>query len=397
MKHRAWDGPKSTGKSLLELIKDLPEWMEDDEERERVRVTDDRLHRAFALLDEIAKEGDGVALAVAAGGEPVAEYVAGVAAPGQEATPETLWPLASISKLYTATAVMRLVEQGVFTLNTTVQSLLSEFAGEGRERVTIRHLLTHTAGVIYESPEMRQRLMAQTSLDDLVVEACQAPLLIAPGTRHSYSDLGFALLGRVASVAAEVPFRELVRTLVLEPGELTATFMPPPECEYERIAYVRGAFAEGTEGAMYNSQYARELAHPAFGTVATVGDLLRFGLLFAPNGTRRILSEATIRAMRTDQTDGRTPRFSDAPATGAAQPWGLGFMVKERLSYPELLSQAAYGHDGATGCALWIDPVHDLTIAFVSNRHINAMGWPAFEQRLSRVVNATVVGMTNRG
>lgn len=358
--------------------------------------TGKRLRDAFALLDQFAESGDGAALAVAVGGTLVAEYVAGDAAPGKPASSETLWPLASISKLYTATVVMALVERGVLTLNTSVRGVLPAFDAQGRERVSIRHLLTHTSGIIYESPEMERRLLAQTPFDEIVEEINVYPLLFEPGTRLSYSDLGFALLGRVASVATGMSFPELVRTLVLEPGGLSDTFMPPPVTEYGRIAYVTGAVAEGTDGAMYNSSYARDLAHPAFGTMATAGDLLRFGLLFAPNGDGRIFAEATIRAMTTDQTDGRTPAFSNPPATGAPQPWGLGFMVKERLDYPELLSPSAFGHDGATGCALWIDPVHDVVIAFVSNRHYNALGAHDFERRLSSVVNAAVVGLTGR-
>jgi CubicO group peptidase (beta-lactamase class C family) len=256
--------------------------------------------------------------------------------------------------------------------------------------------LTHTSGIIYESPEMERRLLARTPLEEIVEESCRHPLLFEPGSRHSYSDLGYALLGRMAATAAGVPFPELVRTLVLEPGVLTETFMPPAKSEYGRIAYVTGAFAEGTDGAMYNSAYARGLAHPAFGTVATIGDLLRFGLLFAPHGGRRILAEATIRTMATDQTGGRTPSFTETPAAGAPFPWGLGFMVKGQLEYPELLSPAAFGHDGATGCALWIDPDHDLTTAFASNRHLNALGMDAFIGRISRVVNATAAYLMRR-
>jgi beta-lactamase class C len=358
-------------------------------------VASPKLEPVLDLLDRLTATGEtqGAAIAVAVNGEPMAEHVVGWAREGTPATNRTLWPLASISKVYTAATVMALVERGVLALGTTARGVLPAFDGDGRERITVRHLLTHTSGLIYESPEMGQRLLAQTPLDALVDEVYRHPLLFPPGTRLSYSDLGFALLGRIAAVATGTPFPELVRTLVLEPGDLRETFMPPPSDVADRLAYVTGAAAEGTASAMYNSRYARDLAHPAFGAVATVGDLLRFGLLFAPG--RRVLADATVRTMTTDQTDGHTPYLATDPTTGAPHPWGLGIMVKGRLASPELLSPAAFGHDGATGCALWIDPTHDVAIAFASNRHYDAD--PAgFEIRLNRVLNVALACLTRR-
>jgi CubicO group peptidase (beta-lactamase class C family) len=84
---------------------------------------------------------------------------------------ETLWPIASISKVYTAAAIMQLVELGELTLNTPVTILLPEFRGQGREDVRLRHLLTHSAGMIYESPQMEERLRNQVPLEELLAEA----------------------------------------------------------------------------------------------------------------------------------------------------------------------------------------------------------------------------------
>src|SRR5690242_4322191 len=119
----------------------------------------------------------------------------------------------------------------------------------------------------------------------------------------------------MAATAAGMTFPEMVRTLVLEPGGLTETFMPPPQSAYGRLAHIVNSLAYGTDGAMNNSPYALDLAHPAFGTVASVSDLLRFGLLFAPGGTRRILSGATIRAMTRDHTGGEASGDGFAPGS----------------------------------------------------------------------------------
>lgn len=359
-----------------------------------------RLEPLVRVLDRFVADGavDGAAIAVAVGGEQVAEYHVGLAhAPeGRAATTDTLWPLASISKLYTAAAVMSLVEQGLLTLSTTARSVLPGFEGEGRESITLRHLLTHTSGLIYESPEMLQRLIDNTPIDQLIDEAYGHALMFPPGTRLSYSDYGLAIAGRMASVASGMAFPELIRALVLEPGQLADTFMPPPRSEYHRLAWVVGPLAEGTDGAMYNSPYALDLAHPAFGTVSTVSDLLRFGLLFAPKGGHRLHSEAAIRVMTTDATGGHVHGSLLGVESPAPIPWGIGFMVKgEGGPGADLVSPSTFSHGGASGCTLQIDPVNDIAVAYVSNRHANT-GREPFMYRLSEVVNVAVACLTRR-
>src|SRR5690348_1102315 len=143
-------------------------------------------------MERYVAAGDlpGCALAVPVDGDVVAECHTGAARPSQLATPTTLWPLASISKTYTAATVLALVERGDLTLSLPVRELLPEFDGDGREAVRLGHLLTHTAGLIYESPRMEELLRARTPLDGLLAEAYTSPLLFTPGSAYSYSDFG---------------------------------------------------------------------------------------------------------------------------------------------------------------------------------------------------------------
>jgi CubicO group peptidase (beta-lactamase class C family) len=341
-------------------------------------------------------EVDGAALAVAIGPDVVAERYVGMAAPSLRSGPDVLWPLASISKLYSAAVVLALVEQGELTLSTLVRDVLPEFDGDGREQVTLRHLLTHTSGVIYESPEMEAVLLRQLTLDEIVDEAYSYPLQFVPGSRFSYSDYGIALAARVASTVAGVEFPELVRALVLEPGDLRLTFLPPPPEEYDRVARIVGALASGTQSAQYNSAYARALGHPAFGAVASVTDLLRLGLLFAPGGDRRILSEATIRAMTTDQTGGAVIGSLIGLSPDAPRPWGLGFGVRGNtvtFGFGDITSPQSFGHPGATGCTVLVDPVANVSLAFVSNRHLRADPVRA-TFRLDAIINGVLAAVT---
>ncbi len=346
-----------------------------------------------SLIDQYIAEDSfaGAALIAAQHGEIIHEHYAGEARPGLPSSSDVLWPLASISKLYTAAMVMRLVEQGTLTLNRSVCDVLPEFIGEGRAEVRLRHLLTHTSGLIYESPEMEQRLIAQTPMEELINEAYRAPLLFKPGSSISYADYNYLLAGHMAEVASGVPFISLVDQLLIEPMKLLNTSMSPPAAEHEHIAYVSNVMAEGTVGAMYNSAYALGLGHPAFGTVASARDLLRFGLHFAAGGPR-IHSSATLRAMTSNQTGGV---IGSHVAMGGISPdarpaWGLGFMLQTAAVpslFCDLASPQSYGHGGASGCQLVIDPMADVVIAVLSNTHLRA-GRERWSARMQSILNS---------
>lgn len=362
---------------------------------ERLKSVVDQLR---GLVDRRQIGGGGLAVALAAG-ESGAWFV-GQAGPGLAAGPDVLWPLASISKVYTAATVMALVERGELTLSRPVHHLLPDFRGEGREAVRLWHLLTHTSGLPYESAQMAARLRDRTPLSAIVDEAYTEPLRFAPGTRIAYSDYGFALAARVAEAAAGVPFPRLMQRLLLEPAGLRQTYFPPTRAEDDRIARVEGALGDGTDGAMYNSTYGRDLAHPAFGVVASAGDLLRFGQIFAevdrPPGPLP-LAPATIRAMTRDQTAGRLNALMVAWETALPQPWGIGWMVRGAVDETgflgDLLTPGSFGHPGASGCAIFADRQLGATVAFVSNHHLN-LDPAAFLSRHAGLVNLVLAALS---
>jgi len=345
------------------------------------------------LIERYLAEGGfaGVALIAAQQGKIVIEHYAGQAAPGLPASPTVLWPLASISKLYTAAMIMRLVEQGGLTLNQAVHHLLPQFTGEGRELIRLRHLLTHTAGMIYESPEMEARLRAQTPRAALVEEMYTAPLLFKAGTAFAYADYHYLLAGCMAEVVTDMEFADLIDEFVLQPMGLHDSYMRPPAQAANRLAKVRGVMAEGSAGAMYNSPYALALAHPAFGAVATARDLTNFALNFVPNRPS-LYSAATIRTMTTDQTGGMVSPYEGQMGLppDMRMPWGIGFALKIAWmpnSFADLASPHAYGHGGASGCQLVIDPVADAVVVLLTNTHART-GREPWYRRLQSILNS---------
>ncbi len=345
------------------------------------------------LINRYIAEGHfaGAALIASRDGETQLEYYAGNAAPDLPSSENVLWPLASISKVYSVAMIMRLVEQGLLTMNTLVSQVLPAFTGDGREEVRLRHLLTHTSGLIYESPEMEARLIAQTPMEDLVAEAMTAPLQFKPGSSIAYADYSTLIAGHMAEVVTGKAFAELVREFVLEPMDLCDTFMPPPAHEHQCIAKVRAVMAEGTAGAMYNSAYALGLAHPAFGTVATAQDLLRFAHHFAPGGPR-IHQNATVRAMTTDQAGGVRGKHISLGGTSpdARIPWGFGWALQTAdvpCLFCDVTSPQTFGHGGASGCQMFVDPETNIAIAILTNTHVR-VGRDAWLRRLQSILNA---------
>lgn len=98
--------------------------------------------------------------------------------------------------------------------------------------------------------------------------------------------------------------------------------------------------------------------------------------------------------MTTDQTGGAVSVDSGFLGGGAARPWGAGFMIKGNSGLGgDLLSPQSFGHGGASGCALWVDPVEDIAIAYVSNTHASRSR-PKFVERVSRTINGVMAALT---
>lgn len=334
--------------------------------------------------------------AIAIDGQLVYSYLAGDARTGTPATEATLWPLASISKLYTASMVMSLIEEGLLTLGMKVRAVLPEFTGDGREYVTLRHLLTHTAGLGYEPENLAELFQANAGWVAQLAHGYTDPLRFLPGTGQHYSDTGIGLAALMAVTVTGMTFPELIRTRVLEPGGLTETFMPPPDGELHRVAQVAKVLGEGTDWAHYNSVYGAQTAHPAYGTVASLSDALRYMLLFDPAGARRIHSTAAMAAMTSDQTRIR-PLFGYRPdPVQSIESWGIGFILKERSADAGITSPESFGHEGASGCVIWCDPRQRVSLAFVSNSHLLG-GMDEWSARIEGAINVCLAAATSAG
>jgi CubicO group peptidase (beta-lactamase class C family) len=349
-------------------------------------------NRVVEVVERVIAAGEcaGAAVGVARGGQTLFEHYAGEAAPGIPASAESIWPLASISKLFTAATLFRLIDEGELGIELPAGPVVGAARGDGREQIRLRHLLGHTAGFRYESPRLEELLRERVPLRAIVADARDADLLFPPGTRFSYSDDGYLFAGQLAEAMIGDPFPELVQRLVADEMGLRSTWLAPPVPAQERIAHVLGCMAEGTDGAMYNSAYGRALAHPAFGVVSTLPDMLRFAFGFAPGG-RRIHHERSLQLMTTPQVEDVVGVHPIRPELGEIRVgWGLGFEVQTDTApntFSRHASLGAFGHGGASGCRLVIDPASGITAVVLTNTHLRT-GLAPWMARLDALTDA---------
>lgn len=145
---------------------------------------------------------------------------------------DTIFDLASVSKLFTSTAVMQLYEKGRFDLDDPVADYLPEFAENGKEKVTIRQLLTHTSGF---EPFIPLYTMG-SSREERMEIVLRHPLVNRPGTEYVYSDLNLITLGALVEKLTGQRLDEYVRKHITEPLGMSDTMYNPNERLKKRIA-----------------------------------------------------------------------------------------------------------------------------------------------------------------
>jgi len=250
------------------------------------------------LLNEVG--GPGVALGVVHDGT-VEKARFGITSVDNRlrVTNGTLFQIGSITKTYTATAVMRLVEQGVLDLDAPVRTYLPSLRLADEDvaaRVTLRHLLTHTGGWIGDFFD--DFGWGDDALARMVEQVAGLPQLTPLGELWSYNNSGFYVAGRAIEAVTGRTFEEALRGLVLEPIGLAQTFFFPWEVVVERVAaghHVRdGVFEVARPWAVGRA------AHPAGGIVQSLDDLLRYARFVMGDGAP-LLSPASVAEMRRPQ------------------------------------------------------------------------------------------------
>lgn len=266
-----------------------------------------------------------------------------------KATATTPFLIASITKPMTASAVMIVRDQGKLSLDDPVRKHLPAFAGDGREKVTIRHLLTHTSGLPDMLPENEELRKKHAPLSAFVSQACRTPLLFEPGTKVSYQSMGILLAAEIVQQITGTALPSFLREHVYRPLSMDATSLGLGGRPLTAMARLQ---VDAPSDWDWNSEYWRNLAAPWGGAHATVGDIATFLEAFAGKSAAHWKPE-TAREMVTLQT------------RGLAQRWGLGWRLGAggAASSPE-----TWGHSGSTGTLSWHDPARRLTFVLLTSK-----------------------------
>ena len=302
-------------------------------------------------LEQSEKRLPSLAAAVVRDGELVWEAAVGAAdaEQGREATPDTQYRVGSITKTFTAAAIMQLRDAGKLDLEDTLDRHIDGAA----HRPTLRRLLSHTSGLQRETQDEGWLSLQFASTQELVETLGEAEQVLPPGARFHYSNLAFALLGIVVEAASGISYADYVRQRLLEPlGLQRLTFVPEPPAA---LGYLVQEYVEGVVIEADVQTGAWLSAGQMWGTVR---DLCRWAAFLAdPDET--VLSRRTIEEMRTVQTIDDHVRW-----TGA---YGLGLGL--RRDGERILA----GHGGAMPgfiAGVYVSPRDKVGAAVLTNSSI---------------------------
>jgi CubicO group peptidase (beta-lactamase class C family) len=305
----------------------------------------------------------GASILVGRNGKVVEPRSFGRQGPEADAPPirkDALFLMASITKPVTYLGAMLLVERGLLNLTDPVARYVPEFTGNGKEDVLVRHLFTHTSGLPDMLPNdlaLRKRnVPLQRFLDGAVRET---ELLFRPGTQVSYQSMGTAIVAEIIQRLSGKPIAEYLKREVFDPLGMASTGLGSKGFARERLVRVETPGYQTDEKADWNSEYWQQIGVPWGGMFSTAEDFAIVCQLLLNKGTWagvRLLSPAAVRAMTTNRLL-EEPNLPEAVAR--TKPWGLGW----RLNHPgtpeswgDLLGKDVFGHTGATGTTVWIDP-----------------------------------------
>jgi CubicO group peptidase (beta-lactamase class C family) len=286
--------------------------------------------------------------------------------------PDTIFDTRSVTKIVTAIGVMMLMEEGRLALSDPVEKYLPEFKPRGQSRpILIRHLLTHTAGLpLYRLPESEEiAIKRHRTLADYVAFLSRQEPEYEPGTQHRYMSGGFAILGRVIEVISGKPYEQFIRERVFEPLGMKDSFFFIPPDKRNRVAAiyrVRDGKLDRWEEIEENNQRAI-YPGPEFAMFSTAPDLLALCRMMLDGGTfkgRRILSRMSVEAMTSNQTLHLKSAVTQRPVH---QGLGWGLNGDPLFDFP-LTSKGSFGHNGAFGAIIWVDPEKKLIRIFLEHR-----------------------------
>jgi CubicO group peptidase (beta-lactamase class C family) len=331
----------------------------------------------------IIKRGNKTLLRHAYGYAGKYDYNHNLLTPPEKMTVNHMFDIASLTKVVgTTTSVMLLVDRGLLSIDDPVYKYVKAFDTPEKRSITIRHLLTHTAGLY----EWYPTYYFATNKQECYKLIGDLPLMFPVGEQRRYSDLGFMLLGEIIEIVSGMPLEEFTRHNIFEPlGMKNTTYNPLMSGNFKKIAstshgnpYEKRMVYDSTLGFQIkgikpeqwigwrtytlrgevndgNTWYSNKGISGAAGLFSTAADLQKLVDMLknkGKSGNRQFISEKTINTFLTKD------KFNN----------GLGWMMDPANSFMRNSPDRTFGHTGFTGTSITVIPESDFSVILLINR-----------------------------
>lgn len=367
----------------------------DQKKLQHAGIDKDCIARLYARVETDVAAGlyPGAAIAMARHGQVVLSANFGLArlatneTPAQKADSETLWLLYSQTKPVTSCAIWILAERGELSLHTPVAFYIPEFARNGKENLTIYHLLTHQAGF----PNAMVPEEAWSDHDLLRQTVCDFSLDFEPGSKvfyHSYA--AHWVLAALIEATTKKDFRQYISDEILKPLALNDFYVGVPESEHHRLvgAYYCPDAKENTNHVTdrnFDKKSFYQSGMPGAGGYATAADVVSFYQMLLNQGTHngtRLLSPRMVQYVTANHTEDRIDHFFGTPMHRA-----MGVHLRGNTPSIRGLGSTAYkqtyGHGGVGTSYSFADPNSGVSFTYLTNSRLTE---PTHSKRLDEIV-----------
>jgi CubicO group peptidase (beta-lactamase class C family) len=282
---------------------------------------------------------------------------------------DNIFWIASMTKMFAGASIMMLVDEGKLSLDDPVTKFIPQLnqwmVVEEKDQshlllkpparpVTIRHLLSHTSGLTGMSELQQVTGADRTPLKARALSSVTGPLQWQPGDKYAYGNQGMNIAARIVEIVSSMPYEDFLQKRFFDPLGMKETTFWPSEAQVARLAGAYGpnkeknAYARGGIGYLTKpfSDRVHRFPEAGGGLFATTHDIFRYGLMLANDGEldgRRYLSHAAMEELRKEQTGSTKVNYS------------LGYHLRNGM----------FGHDGAYGTDLSVDPKTGMVAVFM--------------------------------
>jgi CubicO group peptidase (beta-lactamase class C family) len=278
-------------------------------------------------------------------------------------TEDTIFDLASLTKpIATALSIMLLIEDGKLNLNDPIAKHLPAFARKETEGITIAMLLTHTGGFIADNPVGDFQKGQDTAWRNLFALKPVAE----PGSKFTYSDVGYMILGKIVEKAAHQPLDEFAAKRIFAPLGMKETVFKPQGELKNRCAPTQQRECRWMHGEVHDPRaYLLDGVAGHAGLFSSADDLVIFARMMLSQGKhdgKEFLKRETLELMT-------APRKVASAKGPGLRTYGWDMATSFSSNRGEVFPKGvSYGHTGFTGTSIWLDPQSRTAVIFLSNR-----------------------------